>query len=132
MRMYYFGMHIDADTMKFLSTCSSTAQLAIDRLADLHSHLLVTKICSDVVQSLNLMMDDSNKNGMAIKLKLVNMLPPYDPTLTKQFPISLEALHTDNSASKKGKLAATQTFQSLLEQLGPVGLFKINSGTLTG
>ena len=40
----YSGMHIDVVTVKFLSTSSSSAQLAIDRVADLHSQMLATKI----------------------------------------------------------------------------------------
>ena len=46
MRMY-IGMHIDVVTVKFLSTSSSSAQLAIDRVADLHSQMLATKILSE-------------------------------------------------------------------------------------
>lgn len=128
----FFGEHIDAVTMKYLSICSSTAQLAIDRVADLHSNMFVFKLRSNNIQSLNLMMDDSNKNGMAMKLKLVNVLPPYDPTVTQkqQVPITVEALNIDNSASKEGKLAATQSFDSLHQQLGNEGLMKIHSGTV--
>ena len=126
----YFGIHIDANTMKYLSTASPTAQLAIDRVADINSQMLVNKILSDDVQSLNLMMDDSNKKGMAMKLKLVNVIPPYDPLAGKQLPITLEILRTDDSDSKKGKLAVNQTFQSLLKQLGINGLMKIHSGTV--
>ena len=119
--MLFGSQNIDTKTSEFLSTSCYTAKLALDRVADTKSRMIVDNIISDNVQSMCLIMDETTKHTLKMKCKALVQVPSDDTQ-----PVKIDVLHTDDAAAKKGKIACSQTCRSLHNQLGPHGLSKIN------
>lgn len=120
--MWFGEEMVDSKTLEFLCPSSTQSSIAIERFHDFMQQRTKEYIGGNSIQLANLLLDESNKADNPLKCKIL-ICSRIDDAIVQL------GLKCDTAFSKKTKIAADISIQSMIKELGNIGCIKILSST---